>query len=862
MKTPVLFLYPALLLLPFQLSFGYATGANEVLEDWPLDDASGTLFSQATNTAGSAAWNCDAFSTDGSGNLVVNQAGGDKWHRAAVLPQELPLGRYEVKWCVGSVDLSHSSATDNCGATVDLGGTLNVRFQASGTDRLAITIVGGPDGWVMVRSFDTRTLSDLSIRTIYNTLDHTAVVYSKLGLEAEQASTSYGINTNAISSFLGSFLGGGMDSADYLKIDDIALTVLDLDSDGDGILDGDDPDDDNDGYPDNSDAFPLDPTEWVDADGNGVGDNVQFDPSVLDEFYTKFGVTLAPEEHDALAKAVKPAFPEAWRTNAEARIEQLRKANLELRVVDGNGNPVPNAQVHLLLEKKEFLFGAAVPTKNVLGDRTYPGITTERFRELILEFCDGIGANNAFKPRLRQWLEWTLPDFMAWAETNNLPVRGHLLMWPCGGGRHLPFDTPSYTPNYPVSNLWNTAEASPTTGNIDALRNGVDYQVSDWAGKYRVTQWDVINENSDGNVLTNLLGEHCVVDWFNNAASSMVDPDTELFINDYNMVAGDRGNSWVQGKVERCKQLIEYLQANNAPLDGMGLQSHFGSYHVEPEEIYRRLNEFSAYGLNLVGTEFNFDVGLSERDLASRTAEVMTEYFSHPSVSQLLTWSFVGDGEKFLIDQTSGKPFLHGLAWYYLNRMKWTTDETRTTGDAGNCALRGFKGRYQVTISCYGGEYEASVVLASNDVITVQIDLPSADAIYSDWAAQYPGLGSATNQLDDPDGDGACNLLEYAVGGDPANGADAGVGTSSIFGQDAGGSWFKIIHARRKDFRNRGLDYWFEETAELGSNQWNNAAATIVGVADLDSSFERVTNQIPVSAVSIQGFVRLRIGLE
>ncbi|HPE70974.1 MAG TPA: MopE-related protein [Candidatus Competibacter sp.] len=46
-----------------------------------------------------------------------------------------------------------------------------------------------------------------------------------------------------------------------------------LDSDGDGIPDSIDPDDDNDGVLDGDDAFPLDPTEWADGDGDGVGDN-------------------------------------------------------------------------------------------------------------------------------------------------------------------------------------------------------------------------------------------------------------------------------------------------------------------------------------------------------------------------------------------------------------------------------------------------------------------------------------------------------------------------------------------------------------------------------------------------------------
>jgi hypothetical protein len=46
-----------------------------------------------------------------------------------------------------------------------------------------------------------------------------------------------------------------------------------VDSDGDGIGDNEDPDDDNDGVTDGLDAFPYDPSEWDDLDGDGIGDN-------------------------------------------------------------------------------------------------------------------------------------------------------------------------------------------------------------------------------------------------------------------------------------------------------------------------------------------------------------------------------------------------------------------------------------------------------------------------------------------------------------------------------------------------------------------------------------------------------------
>lgn len=51
------------------------------------------------------------------------------------------------------------------------------------------------------------------------------------------------------------------------------------DSDGDGLSDAIDPDDDNDGYLDGDDAFPFDPSEWADSDGDGVGDNADAFPN-------------------------------------------------------------------------------------------------------------------------------------------------------------------------------------------------------------------------------------------------------------------------------------------------------------------------------------------------------------------------------------------------------------------------------------------------------------------------------------------------------------------------------------------------------------------------------------------------------
>jgi len=64
--------------------------------------------------------------------------------------------------------------------------------------------------------------------------------------------------------------------AHYADFTVSAVPVL-VDTDGDGLPDAIDPDDDNDGVLDEADAFPLDPTESVDTDGDGIGNNADPD---------------------------------------------------------------------------------------------------------------------------------------------------------------------------------------------------------------------------------------------------------------------------------------------------------------------------------------------------------------------------------------------------------------------------------------------------------------------------------------------------------------------------------------------------------------------------------------------------------
>lgn len=58
----------------------------------------------------------------------------------------------------------------------------------------------------------------------------------------------------------------------------------------------------------------------------------------------------------------------AWRREAEARIERIRKNDFTLRVVDARGNPAPGVKLEVRLRRHAFGFGSAVDGSILLGN--------------------------------------------------------------------------------------------------------------------------------------------------------------------------------------------------------------------------------------------------------------------------------------------------------------------------------------------------------------------------------------------------------------------------------------------------------------------------------------------------------------
>ena len=93
----------------------------------------------------------------------------------------------------------------------------------------------------------------------------------------------------------------------------------------DGIIYADDADDDNDGVLDSDDAFPNDPSEWADIDGDGIGDNADTDDN-------GDGITDLDNDRDGLGNEVDD--------------DDDNDTILDVYDFDVDGDSVPNWQDH------------------------------------------------------------------------------------------------------------------------------------------------------------------------------------------------------------------------------------------------------------------------------------------------------------------------------------------------------------------------------------------------------------------------------------------------------------------------------------------------------------------------------------
>ena len=459
------------------------------------------------------------------------------------------------------------------------------------------------------------------------------------------------------------------------------------------------------------------------------------------------GVVLSSNEVVQLDAIVNPSNRPPWRIDAEARIRSHRMADLNLRVVDQNGDPVEGAAVSVHMRSSAFRFGGIMNLKDFNDVDGNLQVPVQTYRNLFRKLFNSAGLDNGLKPKLRAGNEALLPSFFSWAQTNGLPVRGHLLIWPGNLNKnHLPGELPDTPTSYSVLSKVEALEASLTNGSSQAvidslkadLKGEVDFMIADWSSKWPVYEWDVINETLSNYRIQDLLGYDQMAEWFKIAQSNAVNPDCRFLINEFQVISAKSAAlnaSHYPTRKAAYMANIDQVLAGGGPLSRIGFQSRFKFEQPDPSVIYSRLEDFSGvYGLEMAGTEFEIPdsaasggIDFSEELRARMTEEILTTYFSHPLVTGLNAWTYM-KGETRSLCYYDGTVKLNGLVWYYLHRMRYSTDATLSSSLDGRTALRAFKGDYDITVSYKGQDYLSSLSVSNNESIVLQLGSSLADA--------------------------------------------------------------------------------------------------------------------------------------
>jgi GH35 family endo-1,4-beta-xylanase len=504
----------------------------------------------------------------------------------------------------------------------------------------------------------------------------------------------------------------------------------------------------------------------------GMAEGAALTAEEINQIESEFGITLSSNEIAQVSAVVFPTNSAQWRADAYSRIETNRKANLNIQVVDMNGDPVEGAKVAVKMKSNDFKFGGTFSAKDFADVGGVLNMSTADYKQRLLSLFNAVGLNNGFKPKLTG-IHSYLPAVTNWTTANNLPLRGHLLIWPGGGdvatmddpgsvsgvdyGRHLSNASTSSYASYNVLGAVETYKASSRTpADKAALKAVVDAEIAEWAANWNVYEWDVINETLSNQLLMEILGEEEMAEWFKIATTNKVSADTKLLINEFQIISAmseSRTPGWYTDRRDRYMAKIDQIISDGGQVDRIGFQSRIKHEHRDPQLIYDRLEEWgNAYGKEMVGTEFEVVDSAStnewkwyiytEDERAQITEEMMTQYFSHPLVTGFFGWNTINDDIEALVDY-SGNPTVHGLVWYYLHRIRYNTDATLASSLDGKTGLRAFKGEYDVTVSYKGQDY-ASVVTHTNDqsiVITLtssSADDPNTSEVVDAW--HYHGL--------------------------------------------------------------------------------------------------------------------------
>jgi|GEM_PF-2006609 len=370
-----------------------------------------------------------------------------------------------------------------------------------------------------------------------------------------------------------------------------------------------------------------------------------------------------------------------WKSDANARIEQIRKRNAEITIIGTGGSPVSDVSVDIQLVNHSFAFGTCIAYSPLNSNANYRNWILDHFNYAV---CENESKWPANEPS-RDSETYTQADFIYnWCNSNGIKMRGHCLFW------EQTTMVPSWVQSLGCSDMQTE------------INERIDSAVTHFRNKFE--HWDVDNEMLSNDFYGSCLGNQGRANMFIRA--NQVDPNCKLFMNEYN---GNSFGGYDAGPyVTRTNQLI----ALGAPIHGIGIQGHVAS-PFNPESYWTNVLERLRTGLGLPiwVTEYDSEAA----NVTQRATDLENFYricFSHPSVEGIIMWGF-WDGSQWRASaqlvETDWTVNEAGLKYESLLN-EWTTHDTNTTPSTGKVNYRGFHGTYEITLNAPGNPTEVKTI--------------------------------------------------------------------------------------------------------------------------------------------------------
>ncbi|WAM33660.1 glycoside hydrolase family 48 protein [Caldicellulosiruptor morganii] len=270
--------------------------------------------------------------------------------------------------------------------------------------------------------------------------------------------------------------------------------------------------------------------------------------------------------------------------------------------------------------KNDFKIGVAIPARCLSNDTD---------KRMVLKHFNSITAENEMKPesllagQTSTGLSYrfsTADTFVNFANTNNIGIRGHTLVW------H------NQTPD------WFFRNSSGQMLSKDALLARLKQYIYDVVGRYKgkVYAWDVVNEAIDENqpdgYRRSTWYQICGPEYIEKAFiwAHEADPNAKLFYNDY--------NTEISKKRDFIYNMVKNLKSKGVPIHGIGMQSHINVNWPSVSEIENSIKLFSSIpGIEIHITELDmslYNYGSNEnystppQDLLQKQAQKYKDIFT------------------------------------------------------------------------------------------------------------------------------------------------------------------------------------------------------------------------------------------